>query len=689
TLQVHDVEGGNTRAADRDAWAPFPPQRVSWSSDSRWLAYPKGANALTQAIWLYDVRQGSAHQVTSGAFFDDWPTFDRDGDFLYFASRRDFTQPTYEDVGTTFVYAGIGKLYAVPLRGDVDSPLLPRNDEEGEDGGDDESSEKAEAKKGDGGKGAEKSDDGAKKEAEPVAIDLAGFEGRAVELPVDRGRFADLAVNDEGKLVYTRRAEPRSEQKGAIEILDLDAEKDDERVKTVVEGVDGFRTSADGKRLLAAKDDSLFLLDSKAEQKLEDAVALDGLVATVDPRAEWRQVFEEAWRLERDFFYDPGMHGLDWRAVHDQYLAMLPDCSTREDVGFVIAEMIAELNVGHAYYFSPGPETPTVSVGMPGADFELVEGAYRLARIYRGAAWDADARGPLGAPGIDVAEGDYLLAVNGAPVDASKAPWAAFQGLADKTVTLTVSKNPTLDAAARTVVVELAAREYPLRLRDWIESKRRRVEERSGGRIAYVYVPNTGIDGQNELFRQFYGQVDRQALLVDERWNGGGQIPTRFIELLDRPIANWWARRDGKDLPWPPDALQGPKAMLINGLAGSGGDYFPYWFRKRGLGPLIGTRTWGGLVGISGNPGLIDGAVVTVPTFSFYEPDGTWGVEGHGVDPDVEVVDDPAAMAGGTDVQLEAAIDYLLDELERAPFVRPERPAYPDRSRMGVRPEDQ
>jgi len=524
-----------------------------------------------------------------------------------------------------------------------------------------------------------------------VAIDLDGFEARAIELPVERGNFADLAVTSEGKLVFTRRPPPGADPKakGAIEVFDAGAEKDSDRVKTVVSGVDSFGISADGKKLLVAQEKTLAVVEPKPDQKLETKIDLSGLVATIEPRQEWRQIFEEAWRLERDFFYDPHMHGVDWRAVHDQYAAMLADCNSRDDVGYVIREMISELNVGHAYYFDQGPEgAPSVTVGMPGADFELAEGAYRIARIYRGGPWDADARGPLGEPGLDVAVGDFLLAVNGAPVDAAKSPWAAFQGLADQVVTLTVSKQPRLDASARQVVVRLAKSEAPLRFRAWVEDNRRHVEEKSGGRIAYVYVPNTGVEGQDELFRQFYGQVDREALIVDERWNGGGQIPTRFVELLDRPLANWWARRDGHDWPWPPDALQGPKAMLINGLAGSGGDYFPYWFRKRGVGKLIGTRTWGGLVGISGNPLLIDGAVITVPTFAFYEQDGTWGIEGHGVDPDLEVVDDPGRMYGGHDVQLDAAIDYLLGELARNPYRKPARPPYPDRHGMGVRPED-
>lgn len=688
-LRLADVATATSVEVDRDPWAPFPPPPVAWSHDSGWLAYPKGGETFLTAIWLYDVRKGTATQVTSGRYSDSWPTFDRKGDLLYFASVREFTEPLYQDVGFSFVYTRGDRLYAVPLRADVRSPLLPVSDEEGAGA---EQKEKSAAQKIEEEDAEEAGEAKSPKPVAPLAIDLAGFEARAILLPVERGDFHHLGVADGGKLVYTRRSPWGGESKAKIEILDLEAKKDDDRVKTVVDGVDGFRLSADGKKLLVRQGKSYAFVEPKPDQKLEAKVAVADLLVEVDPRAEWRQMFLEAWRLQRDFFYDPGMHGVDWTAQREIYGAMVEDCASRSDLSYILRELISELNVGHAYYFDEGPPgVPSLTVGMPGADFELGDGAYRFARILRGAAWDADARGPLGEPGLDVREGDYLLAVNGVPVDPAKSPWAAFQGLAGKVAMLTVSAEPRPaagSAAIRQVAVRLAADENALRFRAWIENNRRHVEERSGGRIAYIYVPDTGRNGQNELFRQFYGQAAHEALLVDERWNGGGQIPTRFVELLDRPIANYWARRDGRDWPWPFDAHQGPKAMLINGLAGSGGDYFPFWFRARGLGKLIGTRTWGGLVGISGNPGLIDGGVVTVPTFAFYETDGTWGIEGHGVDPDIVVLDDPAKMAGGADVQLDAAIDHLLAELDRAPYRKPARPPYRDRSGMVDRPED-
>lgn len=515
-----------------------------------------------------------------------------------------------------------------------------------------------------------------------LRIDLDGFEVRAIQLPVGSGNFGNLAVNDGGALLYVRRAGRGGGEGPSIKLFDL---ADDQRSEKTVAPGGGFAISANGKKLLVGN--SIFSASAGASGK---PFVTQGMTVSVDPRAEWEQIVRDAWRIFRDWFYDPNMHQVDWKAVGERYKAMLPDCANREDVAYLISEMISELNVGHAYYQGGGDveSTPSLSVGLLGCDFELdraaVPPAYRIAAIHQGAAWDSDARGPLSAPGVDVAVGDYLLAVNGVPLDTSRDPWAAFLGLADRPLTLTVSKKPMIDAAARDIVVTPIGSEANLRYRAWIERNRAHVAERTGGRVGYIYVPDTGVNGQNNLFRQFFGQRHLDALIIDERWNGGGQIPTRFIELLNRPATNFWARRDSEDWRWPPDSHQGPKCMLMNGLSGSGGDAFPHYFRQAGLGKLIGTRTWGGLVGISGNPSLIDGASIAVPTFAFYELDGTWGIEGHGVDPDIEVIDDPAKMAGGADPQLDAAIDLMLEEVRVRPFKAPARPPYPDRRGMGI-----
>lgn len=439
------------------------------------------------------------------------------------------------------------------------------------------------------------------------------------------------------------------------------------------------------------------VVDAAADGKARTVIT-SPMEAPLDPRAEWRQIILDCHRIMRDWFYDPQMHQVDWDGERDRALKLLESANSREDVNWIIAEMISELNVGHAYLQGPGDveRASNGSAGMLGVEWELFQDpggtrAYRIARLIEGAPWDTDARNPLRAAGVK--PGEFLLAVNGRAVDTSRDPWSAFDGMADKVVTITVSEKPVLDGTERDVVVRTLGNEQDLRYRAWIEGNRALVDRLSDGQVGYVYVPNTGVDGQSDLVRQFVSQRFKPALLVDDRWNGGGQIPHRFIELMNRPATNAWARRDSVDWVTPSDTHHGPKAMLINGLAGSGGDMFPWLFRHEALGKLVGTRTWGGLVGISGNPAFIDGGTISVPTFGFYKLDGTWGVEGHGVDPDVEVIDDPAVMkggldAGGRDPQIERAVEMLLQELKEKPFRAPVRPPPPDRSGMGVPEKD-
>lgn len=516
-----------------------------------------------------------------------------------------------------------------------------------------------------------------------VTIDYDNFEARGMALPLRPGRLGGLNVNAQGQLLFVRVS---LEGMPEIKLFDMNDPKREE--KTVAAGTGSYAMTPDGKKLLVLRGAGATIQDAVAGPPGE-AVPMDGLTVTIEPRAEWKQIFNEAWRTERDFFYDPNMHGVDWKAIHDQYAKMLEDANSRADVGYIISEMISELNVGHAYYGGGDtPPEPSVSVGMLGADFSLENGAYRIVRIIKGGPWDTDARGPLSEPGVKVKEGDYILAVNGVPIDATKDPWAAFQGMAGRVVSLTVSEKPTLDSVARDVSVRLLGSEGNLRYRDWIETNRAYVEKKTGGKVGYIYVPDTGQGGQSDLVRQLMGQLNKEALIIDERWNGGGQIPDRFIELLNRPVLNYWARRDGKDWVWPPAGHSGPKCMLVNGLSGSGGDAFPWYFKQAKLGKVIGTRTWGGLVGLSGNPSLVDGASVTAPTFAFYETDGTWAVEGHGVDPDIEILDDPSKMQNGADPQLDTAITLMLDEIKKNPYVPPKRPAYPNRKGIGVAKPD-
>ena len=667
-------------------------------------------------VMLYNVIEDELHEVTNGMFVDYLPTFDRKGDFLYFFSKREISRAKNADGGLTFIYDETTVLHAIPLRRDVSNPFKAKSDEEEaekddkedeedegdedkdkkdededadsdeesecEDSGDaddDESCESAECADKDEEKTDDKKDkDKDKDKIKPVEIELENMEARCYRLPVKRGRFGYLGVNDKNHLIYLRRG-----QESKLQYFDPEDEKREE--KTVIEKVSFVQMTPDGKKLLVRSGGKMGIIEAKAGQKIENAVVTSPMKVVIEPRQEWRQVFVDAWRFMRDYFYDPHMHNVDWPAVRRQYEAMLDDCVSRRDVGYVIAEMISEVNAGHTYYGGGDVDRgPSQSIGYLGVDFELDQGYYRIAKVYEGGTWDTDARSALSM--LDKEEREqcnYLFKVNGVPVDTSKAPWAAFEGLSGATVTLSVGAEADPDEATN-VVVKLLGSESGLRYRHWIESNRRYVEKESDGKVGYIHVPDTGGRGQRELFRQFYGQMNREALIIDERWNGGGNIADRFIELLNRPIYLHIFERYENDWRVPTLSHQGPKCMMINGEAGSGGDIFPYLFRKAGLGKLIGMRTWGGVIGISRNPSLIDGARLTVPFITFYETDGTLTMEGHGVDPDIEVIDDPALMADGSDPQLDAAIEHMLDEIEKNPYVPAKRPPYPDRSGMGI-----
>lgn len=443
--------------------------------------------------------------------------------------------------------------------------------------------------------------------------------------------------------------------------------------------VDAFALSANGKKLLVMSKSNLSVIDVAPEQKMKDMVPTSGMEAYIVPKEEWKQIFTDAWRLQRDFFYDKNMHGVDWDGMKERYMKLIDVSSTRLDVDYVIGELIGELNASHTYKGGGDMDYPAYkSVGYLGVDWALDNGAYKIKRIVRGAPWDAEVRSPLDMPGVDVKEGDYVLEVNGVKIDPSKDPYASFQGLGGQTVELTVNSKPTIEGSKK-VVVELLNSEFRLRNLEWQENFRKRVEEATGGEIGYIHVRSTGIDGQDELIRQFHGQRDKKGLIIDERFNNGGQIPDRFVELLNRKALAYFATRDGATWQWPPSTVFGPKVMLINGWSGSGGDAFPDYFRKSKIGPLIGMRTWGGLIGLSGTPPLIDGGTVTVPTFRQYDPDGKWFKEGYGVDPDIEVIDDPSMMAKGVDPQLERAITEVMKLLKENPQGTPEHAPYEKR----------
>ncbi|HEX5132316.1 MAG TPA: PDZ domain-containing protein [Candidatus Krumholzibacteria bacterium] len=666
-IHVYDTVKNRTMDVDQnrymfeDGLEGFAP---GWSPDSRYLAYRRDMSNQAGAICIFDTRDGKSHQVTSGYCNDNLPSFDPDGKYLYFVTNRTL-DPSYSDLDNSWIYANTTNIAAASLTDDILSPLAPENDSTSVD--------TDAAKAGADDKKDKKGGDKDKKKAAPAEtkITFDNFERRVVLLPPEAGNYGRV-VGVAGKVVYLRRPNTGSgDKKSPVMYYDLEEREE----KTIVDDAHMFEVSADGKRVLVQQKDTYAVVDLKADQKLDKTMPTGKLEMLVDPRAEWRQMFTDTWRFERDFFYDKGMHGVDWPGMRTRYGKLLDQAVTRWDANFVIGELIAELSSSHTYRGGGDTEhAEDIDVGYLGVDWELAGGAYRIQRIVRGAPWDTEVRSPLDMPGVAVKEGDYVLAVNGRPIDATKAPWGAFAGLADQTVDLTVNGKPSMDGA-RHVLVKTLDDETRLRHLEWIESNRKHVDEASGGKVGYIYVESTGIMGQTMLVRQFMAQFDKPGLIIDERFNSGGQIPDRFIELLNRKPLAFWAVRDGQTWQWPPVAAFGPKAMLINGWSGSGGDAFPDFFRKAGLGPLIGTRTWGGLIGISGAPSLIDGGYLTVPTFRMYDPSGKWFLEGHGVDPDIEVIEDPAQLAKGVDTQVERAIKEVMQAIAAGKPADPGRPA--------------
>lgn len=651
---------------------------VSWSSDSKWMAYSRDLNNGNVAVFLYDLNNYKKHQVTSGYYSTMKPAFDPEGNYLYVLTNRSFS-PIYGATDNSFIYPNATQLAAISLRNDVQSLLAPKNDEveitkeEDEKADNDNGKDKKKNKKKDKNKDDDNSEEA--EDEKPLEIDLDGFESRMVVLPEKAGNYSSIQAV-KGKIVYQKFPNTGSGDKSrSVKYFDLK----EREIKTIIEGVNGYLISADGNKMLVVKDKSFAIIDVKADQKMDKMLRTGELKMTVDPKQEWEQIFRDAWRLERDFFYDEGMHGVNWEEMYDRYGKLIDDAATRWDVNFILGELIGELNSSHTYKGGGDQENgKNVNVGYLGVDFELSEGKYRIKKILEGASWDIESKSPLDMPGVAAQEGDYLLAVNGIAVDASKEPYFAFQGLAGKTVELTLNTQPIFEGS-RKVIVETMNNETRLRHLAWIEANRKKVEDATDGKVGYIYVRSTGRDGQNELVRQFMAQWDKEGLIVDERFNSGGQIPDRFIELLNRKPLAYWAVRDGKDWQWPPRAHFGPKVMLINGWSGSGGDAFPDYFRKAGLGPLIGSRTWGGLIGMSGAPSLIDGGVVTIPTFRMYDPDGSWFREGHGVDPDIDVKENPTSLAKGGDAQLEKAIEVVLESMKNNGYKKPDHPPVEER----------
>ncbi|MCG8461887.1 MAG: PDZ domain-containing protein, partial [Holophagales bacterium] len=464
----------------------------------------------------------------------------------------------------------------------------------------------------------------------------------------------------------------------SIERYDLEKRK----AETVVSGAGSFELSADGERILYSAGGTWTLTD--AEKGGGDTRALDtsGLRLKLDPRSEWQQMFDDAWRISRDWFYDPGMHGMDWPALRQRYGSLIPRLAHRSELDWVLSELVGELGAGHMYVQSGEVERPErVGGGMLGAELEAdASGFYRIARVLEGENWDPGYRSPLTEPGSEVSEGSYLLAIDGQELTTAENPYRLLEGKADMQVTLTVNTEPSREGARRVTVHALGS-EGNLRYIDWVKSRARIVDRLSGGRIGYIHLPNTSFGGNRMLQKLFYAQAEKEALIVDDRYNGGGFIPDRMIEYFTRTNVAYWAMRGIDSMRTPGFAHDGPKVMLMNGYSSSGGDALPYFFRQQGLGKLIGSRTWGGLIGLNGNPPLADGGGLAVCTFRIYDETGNWVVEDEGVVPDIEVFDVAESYDRDNDPSIEKAVEVLLEQLEAEPVKRPAVPTPPDLSR--------
>ena len=665
TIWVLDVAtGACRRVASNRIYTPLIGITYSWSPDSRWLAYTVETHPLVSALFLYDAELDKSTAVTDGLSEVTQPVFERNGKYLYVLASTDAGPALDWFALSSATVRRTRTIYAIALTRDAPDPFAHESDEEKGTAPSAAKPDSAAAKPaaGRGGTGA-----GA------APIDFAGIQQRIVAFPIPPAEIEQLAVGEANQVYYLRTADG----KGAIRRYDVAKRKDD----VIVPDANGFDLTRDGKKILyRTQGNTWFLQPVAAVKPGEGRLDLAAVDLRIDPRAEWAQIFDEAWRINRDYFYATNYHGVDWNAQRTKYAPFISQAATRADVERVIRWLLSELRVGHSFE-GPGQrldQAPRVGVGLLGADFEVANGRYRIARIYGGLNWTPGLRAPLTEPGVDVRVGDYLLAVNGADLRPPTNLYAPFENTAGKGVEITVGQDPA-GAGARSVTVVPIASEAALRNRAWVEGNLHKVDSATGGRVAYVYVPNTAGAGYDYFRRYFYPQAHKDAIIVDERFNGGGSLADYYIDILERPALSWWAMRYGEDLKTPTASIQGPKALLIDETAGSGGDYFPWMFHKLKIGPLIGQRTWGGLVGILGFPVLMDGGSVTSPNLAIWTPDSGYIVENQGVAPDIAVEQTPKEVIAGHDPQLERAIAWITGELEKSPPVALKRPAYPDK----------
>jgi tricorn protease len=658
-----DLETGvSTRMDGHRYYTPAGLPMHAWSPDSKWIAYVVNLQPLVTAVHVYSIDQKRSHQITDGLSDVADPVFDRSGKYLVFFGSTD-AGPAVDWFAQSNADMDFSRnVYLAVLRNDLPSPLARESDEE-------TAREPGERPP------PAAPEPPAPPATEPVRIDFDGIEYRILDVPLPAGRLSSLRAGTAGQFYYLRAGDGET----ALQRYDLK----ERRNETLLPDADGFALSADGRTLLYANNNAWSIVSTTARiEPGAGRIGVNAITVRVDPRAEWRQIFDEAWRINRDYFYASNMHGVDWAAMKTKYEAFLPDVGTRSDLNRVLQWMSSELTVGHHRVGggdSPASSDP-VPGGLLGADYAIANGRYQFSKVYGGLNWNPQMRSPLTEPGVNVKAGEYLLAVRGQDVRSPENLYSFFENTSGKMVEITV--GPSADGEdSRTVTVVPIGNESALRNRDWVEGNLKKVDEATDGRVAYVYVPNTAAAGHTYFKRYFFPQAHKDAIIVDERFNGGGQVADYYIDLLSRQHISYWAMRYGEDLPTPTAAIQGPKVMIIDETAGSGGDLLPWMFRKFELGPLVGQRTWGGLVGTLGFPTLMDGGSITAPNLAIWTKEDGWVVENEGVPPDIEVEQTPRDVINGRDPQLEKAIEVVLEALRANPVADPERPPLPVKGR--------
>ena len=654
-----DLATGKVTKIDADTYdTPFRGDiNPSWSPDSKWIVYSKMLKNHLRAVCIYSVADGKATQISDGMSDAQHAAFDKDGRHLY------FTASTNQGLATGWLdMSSMGRVqncsvYVVVLRKEDASPLAPESDDE---------------KPADPPKKEEP-----KKDIE-VRIDFEGISQRILALPIPARDYSALMAGKAG-VVFLLEDPAVPPTDGPLTRTLHKFELKTRKTDKVMEGLARAELSQNGEKLLYRQGERWAISPTAAPPKPgEGTLKTADMEVRVEPEAEWRQIYREVWRIERDFFYDPGLHGLPLSLMKDRYASYLDGIGHREDLNYLFREMLSEMSVGHMNVGGGAlPEVKRVPVGLLGCDYKIENGRYRFARVYSGENWNPSLRAPLTQPGVNVKAGEYLLAVNGKNLTAAASVYSFFEATAGKSVVLKVGPNPTEDGA-RDVVAVPVANEQQLRYLAWIEDNRRKVDQTSGGRVGYVHLPNTSGAGYGNFNRYFFAQVGKDGAVLDERFNGGGSIADYIIDYLRRPVTNFFATRAGEAFTTPINGIFGPKAMVINEYAGSGGDAMPWLFREMKVGPLVGTRTWGGLVGIFGFPPLIDMGFVTAPNLAFYNLKGEWDVENRGVAPDVEVENDPALWRQGKDPQLEKAVELVMEQLKMSPPPVYKKPAYPN-----------